>query len=191
MPKSTAISPRAKKMWQRLIEWYGTRIIEQYGEAPPPDWVEAVDAVDNDVIRRGLTTIRSKYVAHPPTFPQFAEAIAPAKRANGVKESTVADQLCAYVSRCYGDMLTPKQLRGPWTYIGKTMEGFSEITGVVVDPDGDSQGYRIMVADMVAAAVDWGHPQVPAVESYAEEPEKPRADWLALQIDQAQKRLTQ
>jgi hypothetical protein len=34
-----------------------------------------------------------------------------------------------------------------------------EISGVVIDADGDSQGYRIMVVDMEAASVDWGHPQ--------------------------------
>lgn len=168
MPNPT-VSVRAKRVWQRLIEWYGTRLAEQYGKAPPPDWCEVIDSVDNAIVRRGLTIIRSKYAAHPPTFPQFAEALALNKTEGGDKEPTVADNLARYVTHNYGDMLTPKQLRGPWTYIGKrfaapnakgeTVEKQGiEITGVVIDADGDSRGYRIMVTDMQAASADWGHP---------------------------------
>lgn len=179
MPKHT-VSPRAKRLWQRLIEWYGARITEQFGEVPPEDWCATIDGVDNETVKRGLTIIRTKYMVYPPTLPQFDDAMAPAKTAKGAREPTVQERLCAYVARSYGDMLTPKQLAMPWTYIGKRFtaqdgggkttedHGF-EITGVVIAADGDSQGYRVMVVDMDSAAVDWGHPD-PQANSAANSP---------------------
>ena len=171
MPKNP-ISSRAKRFWQRLIEWYGTRVIEQYGDAPPEDWCAVIDGADNDQVKRGLAIIRSKYAAHPPTFPQFDEAMTPPKTDRGPRVTTIEERLCAFATHNYWDMLTEKQQRGPWTYIGKffaatgldgkTHENHGvETTGVVIDADGDSRGYRIMVADMQAAAIDWGHPDPP------------------------------
>ncbi len=179
MPKITTITPRAKRVWQRLVEWYGTRIIEQYGDAPPEDWRSTIDGADNETIKRGLAIIRSKYLAHPPTLPQFGEAMAPSKKSKGPREITVQEKLCAYISRDYADMLTPKQMRGPWTYIGKQFAAPGadgklienhgvEITGVVIDADGDERGYRVMVADMEAAAIDWGRPDAAPIATPVE-----------------------
>jgi hypothetical protein len=152
------ISARAKRVWQRLVEWYGTRLIEQYGESPPEDWCEAVDTVDNEAVKRGLASIRSKYIAHPPTFPQFSEAFAP-PRSFGSQTKNTCELLTAFVMRTHGDRLTPRQIRGPWMYIGRTFDAEDgakkvtkdhgyEITGVIIDQDGDSDGLRVMVADM-------------------------------------------
>lgn len=66
-----------------------------------------------------------------------------------------AELLCDYVMRGYGRRLTAKQLRGPWTYIG-TKNG--EISGVVIDADGDSAGHRVMLVDL-------GLPEFPPPES--------------------------
>ena len=140
-----APSARAKRLWQRLIEWYGTRIIEQYGAQPPDDWCQVIDEADNDTVKRGLSVIRSRYVQHPPTYPQFEQAFRP-----GVTAPTgpgPADRLCAHIMRTFGARLTAKQVRGPWTYIG-TPAG--EISGVVIDADGVSAGYRVMLADIEA-----------------------------------------
>jgi len=174
VPKT--ISPRAKRLWQRLIEWYGTRIIEQYGDAPPEDWSAVIDGVDNDQVKRGLGIIRSKHAAHPPTFPQFAEAMTPPKVEQGPRVTTIEERLCKFAAYNYWDMLTAKQRRGPWTYIGKFfaatgMDGKThenhgvQTTGVVIDADGDSPGYRIMVNDMTISELDWDHPQPPGGNS--------------------------
>lgn len=173
MPKKP-ISPRAKRFWQRLAEWYGSRLAEQYGEDPPPDWCEIIDRSDNEAVKRGLSIIRSKYLQHPPTFPQFDELMAPAKAAQGVQGPSTAERLCAYAAKNYWYMLTPKQQRGPWNYLrksfaasnngGKMIEAHGvDITGIVIDPDGEAQGYRIMLADMQVASTDWGHPDPPGV----------------------------
>lgn len=58
-----------------------------------------------------------------------------------------AEILCAYVVKHYGRRLTPKQLRGPWTYIGSYG---GELSGVVIEADGEHTGYRIMLTDMDA-----------------------------------------
>jgi hypothetical protein len=67
-----------------------------------------------------------------------------------------AEKLCAFVIREYGRRLTPTQLRWPWTYIG-TYNG--EISGVVIDADGTSSGYRVMLADMGLASFSDGAEQ--------------------------------
>lgn len=59
--------------------------------------------------------------------------------------SQTGARLCTFVMREYGNRLTTKQLRGPWTYIG-TYSG--EISGVVIPADGTRTGYRVMLADM-------------------------------------------
>jgi hypothetical protein len=149
-------SPRSKRVWKRLIEWYGTRIIEQYGEAPPDDWREIIDDIDNTQVKRGLSIIRSRFIQHPPTLPQFDQAMRP----SGTEQKTgpnPAERLCAHVMRNYGRRMSAKQIRGPWTYVGRP-DG--EITGVVIDADGDHAGYRVMLEDLDAPDFK---PQPPAL----------------------------
>lgn len=73
--RERVISPRAKRVWIRLMDWYGTRLGETYGPEPPPDWCAVVDAADNAGVKAGLAVIRREYVNFPPTFPQFAKAM--------------------------------------------------------------------------------------------------------------------
>lgn len=161
MPKS-AISSRAKRVWQRLREWYGARLGEQYGELPPEDWCKVVDRSDNDAVKRALSIIRSKYLDHPPTFPQFEQAFAPAVQAERDGGPTVQERLCAYVMRHHARRLTAKQIRGPWSYThkraqwvddlvrgkGVNRDELAECTGVIVPADGESAGLRVTVEDM-------------------------------------------
>jgi hypothetical protein len=157
-----AISPRAKREWQRLTEWYGTRFTEQYGDTPPDDWAEVIDRADPETLKRGLNTIRAKYAVHPPTLPQFDQAMAPV-REPGTKGPSVADRLCQHVMRNYASRMTPKQIRGPWTYTGRTFAALDvtgkmvegqgmEIDGVDIAADGDSPGIHVTVAEINADA---------------------------------------
>jgi hypothetical protein len=156
------VSKRAKQLWQRLIEWYGTRIVEQYGAAPPADWCCIVDELDNTAVKRGLSIIRARHIQHPPTLPEFDQAMRP-KQDSAPQGPNPAERLCAYVLKTYRSNLTAKQIRVPWTYLGNG-EG---ITGVVVPADGDRPGYRVMLADI-------GHPPDPdwfdAQRNYLEPP---------------------
>lgn len=158
MPKP-AISIRAKRVWRRLVEWYGTRLIEQFGEEPPADWCTTVDGIDNDAIERGMNLIRGKYALHPPTFPQFAEAMSPVREAATGHVQNIPERLAEYVAKNYWARLSPRQQRGPWNYFGrhfdapdltgKTIKDWGiEITGVDIPADGDSPRLCITVAHM-------------------------------------------
>lgn len=67
-----------------------------------------------------------------------------------------AEKLCAFVIARYGRRLSATQLRGPWTYIGSRT---GEISGLVIDPDGEHAGFRVMLADMDAPQYD-GAPEL-------------------------------
>lgn len=137
----TQISARSKRFWKRLVEWYGVRVTEQYGELPPEDWCELVDESSNEIVKRALSLIRQRYVQYPPTLPQFEQCLAPTRVVAGPSS---ADRLCAHVMRTIGTRLTEKQRAVPWTYLGSS----DGIAGVVIPDDGDSPGYRVMLADI-------------------------------------------
>jgi len=161
MPSAAApkhrITPRAKHVWTRLGEWYGSKLAEQYGPVPPEDWCEIVDRADNETVKRGLSVIRSTYVSWPPTLPQFEEAMRTTDRSRGTPSAPVTERLVEFVLK--HRRLTPRQLAAPWTYLGRSFDAPGpdgkiwanwgiEFTGVVVPADGENPGYRVMVADM-------------------------------------------
>lgn len=158
-------SIRAKKVWQRLIEWYGVRFAEQYGHEPTEDWCDVVDRTDNAQVARGMNLMRVKYIQHPPTFPQFAEAMSPVMPEKGPHLTTVEERLAAFVVARYWSRLTERQQRGPWTYTGRFFDSpgvdgklrenhGTEITGVLIEADGDHPALRVNVLDMQAAFAD-------------------------------------
>jgi hypothetical protein len=97
-----------------MVEWYGARVAEQYGESPPIDWCHAIDRVDDTTVQRGLSLIKTRYLDHPPTLPQFEACMRPAESAS--RGPSEMDQLCAYVMKIHGSRLTPLQIRTSWTY---------------------------------------------------------------------------
>lgn len=151
-------SQRAQRVWDRLSQWYGARLAEQYGDTPPPDWCEVIDDADNDTVKLVLAQIREKHTTHPPTFPEFDALFAKAKRPVAASTGpTIKEQLADFVLKHRA--LTREQLRMPWTFLGRQFDAPGpdgkmrhnwgvEITGVVVPADGDALGYRVMVADM-------------------------------------------
>ena len=49
-------SKRAEAIWRRLGQWYGTRLVDQYGPKPPPDWAELFDRTDDERLEKALST---------------------------------------------------------------------------------------------------------------------------------------
>lgn len=137
-------SARAKRLWQRLGEWYGTRLLEQYGAEPPPDWCEIVDRCDNEKVKKGLSVIRRYFLKHPPTLPEFDLAMRP-PHLEGPAGPNTAERLCTFIMRNYRVKITERQIREPWIYFGNPQAG---ITGVDVPADGDSTSLRVKVEDM-------------------------------------------
>ena len=143
MAKKREISARAKRAWQRLEEWYGARLKESYGPDMPHDWARLVDSTDNDTVKRGLALIRSRYFDHPPTFPQFEQAMRPPVAI--AQGPSPGDLLCAYVMKNYGSRLSAKQIRESWNYFG-TANG--EIAGVSIPADGEYPAVRVTLLDV-------------------------------------------
>lgn len=136
------ISPRAKRVWERLMNWYGTRLAEQYGAVPTSDWCSVVDESDNDTVVKVLAQIREKHTTHPPTFPEF-ELLFRRAKSHAVQGPSLASSLSDYVLRT--QRLTDTQLRTPWMYT-RNVDG--NISGVIVQADGAAPAIRITVADM-------------------------------------------
>ena len=63
--------------------------------------------------------------------------------------STSPEEICNYVLRHYGERLTARQVRSPWTYLS-TAAG--NVSGVVIPADGEATGLRVLV-DLGAAVI--------------------------------------
>lgn len=125
-----------------MVEWYGARIAEQYGEDPPVDWCRAIDGADDTTVQRALSLIKTRYLDHPPTLPQFEAVMRPTEAATpGPSE---INQLCAYVMKIHGASLTPLQIRTSWTY---SRDRAGELVAVV-PADGASPSVRVTALEM-------------------------------------------
>lgn len=142
------ISPRAKSVWKQLIEWYGTGcIVDRYGKDPPPDWAKIIDGITTEQSKAGMSVIRSRHIQFPPTLPEFEIAMRPPRVVR--TGPSAQERLCEFAARKYAGYLTRRQLNGPWRYTGN---GDTGVTGVVIDADGDSPGYRVTLADIAEPA---------------------------------------
>ncbi len=152
-------SKRVELFWTRLRQWYGNRIVEQYGEIAPPDWAKIIDLADNDQIKNALTKIRSTCAIHPPTFPQFEMAIKAAAIPIIQSKPDKRVELIEWIMK--NKKLTKWQTLTPWIWIVKYLDApdiekkmrekhGAEISGVII-PDDDEEGaigHRVMFDDM-------------------------------------------
>lgn len=125
-----------------MVEWYGARVAEQYGESPPIDWCKVIDGVDDTTVQRGLSLIKSRYLDHPPTLPQFEQVMRPQE--SGTRGPSEADRLCAYVMKTRGVTLTALQIRTSWTY---SRDRMGELV-VTVPADGASPSISVDALEM-------------------------------------------
>ena len=149
------ISPRANRVWGKLQDWYGDAL-DQYGPFPPEDWCEVIDAASNEAERIAMSEIRAKHTAFPPRFPEFDAIFSRISRPQTVSGPSIMERLIDFVIRT--KPLTRNQQRG-WTFVGQEFDSPGldgkmrhrhgvNITGIVIPPDGDSPGYRVMLADL-------------------------------------------
>lgn len=148
MPSSET-SRRAMRVWRRLTEWYGARIVDQYGEEPPADWRRAVDRSPDPDIQRALAECRAKHVSFPPTLPEFEALLRPRKTAAS-RRATMQERLVDYVLAHRNPH--PDQLAQPWTFLhgGSSYAGTADfrVTGVVVPAAGGHAEIRVMAEDI-------------------------------------------
>lgn len=155
------VSVRARRVWDRLSEWYGTRVAETYGPNPPRDWCRLVDRSNDADVKRALSTIRTKHPSHPPTLPEFETALRPpAPVHRGPSDETVAERLVKHVIRNF--RLSTGQMIAHWTFLyekaqwtdqqGRPRNELATCVGVWIPADGEHAGFRVSAQDVDEAA---------------------------------------
>src|SRR5690606_34233952 len=81
MPRK--LSRRASRIWERLGQWYGSRLADAYGPTPPEDWAELIDRTDDERLEDALVSVRRESPVFPPTLGQLEAAIPKRQRASG------------------------------------------------------------------------------------------------------------
>lgn len=162
----TAVTPRASRVWERLRQWYGARLAEQYGDEPPADWCEAVNTATDDVIKLALRGVREKHVAHPPTLPEFETLLRKGAAVRSTAHS-VDYRLLMVEHAIRFCRLSDAQRASPWNWIVRWFDDpkpnepgrkGAEILGVIIPQcPKDPEGYpsrRVMVADLDAKGTE-------------------------------------
>lgn len=158
-----AIDQRGKRVWLRLIQAYGSRMAESYGDEMPRPWTDAVEALTDEQISYGLKAIIGQTPVHPPTLGQFVQCCINMPVAQNKSVATLQEQLCEYAmlkmrqkfEAAVQDKNVKKmaQYSRPWTYVyrewwdatrPKGMEKCAECKGVVIDfDDGSRIGFSV------------------------------------------------
>lgn len=161
------VSRRAKRVWERLIQAYGSRVADSFGAEVPKPWQELIDNLTDAQIAYGLRQVIRESLAHPPTLGQFTKACNDMPVHRPANSLTIQEQLVAFVMAKYftSPPLAPgaddrqKQVAMPWTFLyresinaeqPKHLQRGAECTGVVVPAFGDQPSYRVMVVDMTS-----------------------------------------
>lgn len=185
---------RADRVWLRLVQSYGSRVAESYGEDIPKIWADAVEDLTDEQITYGLRKVTRDTPIHPPTLGQFVAACADMPQNHAEGGPTMQELLCAYVMLTHfptnrDSKFTPdqsSQTSRPWTYLyrewidegkPKHLQRCAECTGVLVPPAGALAGFRVNVADMLADSA--GHAK--AMRSFKPGPtpnQREKATWL-------------
>lgn len=121
-------SNRAQKYWAKLIEWYGSRVAENYGPQPPDEWCDFFDRTDPDDVAMAMRSCRRSTPIHPPTLGQLEAAI-PEKIAGPIGPSKPL-KLCDLMMEKHGKELCRHQLAKPWNYFGPMTTFDRQIQGL-------------------------------------------------------------
>jgi hypothetical protein len=139
---------RADRVWDRLIQSYGTRVAEAYGPDVPKPWQDAIEDLTDEQIGYGLKAIIGQSPIHPPTLGQFVQCCVNMPLAQQKQIATIQEQLCEYAM-----LKLRHKYSHPWSYVyrewwdatrPKGFERCAECTGVVIDlDDGTRIGFSV------------------------------------------------
>lgn len=141
-----------KRIWLRLIQAYGSRVADSYGENMPASWADAVEDFTDQEIDYGIRKCVRDTPIHPPTLGQFIAACADMPQVHTDQGPTIQAQLCAYAALKLFMRLDPKQIAPPWRYLyrewtdetrPKHMQKCAECVGIQIDNGDDSLVYRV------------------------------------------------
>jgi hypothetical protein len=145
---------RAERVWDRLIQSYGTRVAEMYGVDMPKPWVDAVDELLDEQIAYGLKSVLRESPIHPPALGQFVQCCENMPAAQTKTGPTVQEQLCQYAALQVHGGAGPigmglKDYSRPWTYVyrewrdesrPKGFERCAECLGIVIELEDGKMG---------------------------------------------------
>lgn len=150
---------RADRVWDRLIEAYGSRVVDSFGKQVPDSWVTSIDDLTDEQIIHGLRQVQRDSPIYPPTLGQFAKACADMPLPQSHSGPSVQELLSAYATQQLFFRLKPNELSRAATYVyrewwdatrPKGFERCAECTGIVINLDnGDRLGFSVqnMLAD--------------------------------------------
>ena len=156
-------SRRSKRVWERFIQWYGTRVIESHGPMPSQAWDWAVNTATDEQIKNALDAVKVHHPKYAPTFPEFEALLKKAKPADGIEQLSITARMTEYILRQYTLgllQLTPLQMKGPWRWEVRWNPG-NDKQGVayrewepvyrtmVIPADGDQPEYRFNIQDII------------------------------------------
>lgn len=160
---------RADRVWDRLMQSYGTRVAEMYGLDMPKPWIDAVDDLSDEQIAFGLKAVLRESPIHPPALGQFVQACSNLPVAQIDQGPLIQAQLVEYGAMHVHDLggpigMTLLEYSRPWTYVyrewfdetrPKGREKCAECIGLVIElDDGRRLGWSVgaMLADAKAHA---------------------------------------
>lgn len=153
-----AMDNRGKRLWLRLIQVYGARMAESYGDDIPKPWAEAIEDITEEQIAYGLRNIIKITPIHPPTLGQFVQACVNMPISQLKPVATLQEQIVEYAALHVHDRDGPKgmtlsEYSMPWTYVyrewwdGTRPKGFekcAECIGIVIEfGDGKRIGWSV------------------------------------------------
>lgn len=149
---------RGDRVWDRLIQSYGTRVAEAYGADMPKPWQDAIDDLTDEQVAYGIRAVIAITPIYPPTLGQFVQACSNMPVAQHKSVATLQEQLCEYAALKLQSRLKPLEYSLPWTYVyretwdatrPKGMEKCAECVGIVIDLE-DGKRLSFSVAAMQA-----------------------------------------
>lgn len=156
-------SRRTKRVWERFVQWYGTRVIETHGAMPSQAWDIAVNTATDDQVYNALQAVKMHHAKYPPTFPEFETLLKRAKPADGIEQMSVTARMVEHVIRQHSlglVKLSAGQVRGPWRWqviwnTGSDKQGVSYrewepvYKTLVIEADGEYPEQRFNVIDVI------------------------------------------
>lgn len=61
-------------VWVQLAEVYGKALYREHGSEPPMLWLQAIERLTDEELRRGLKNLAEDALAYPANLGQFVEA---------------------------------------------------------------------------------------------------------------------
>lgn len=61
---------RANKFWQRMLELYGVKWVNSYGDEPTEMWINLIDSLENYQITWAIKSLMNTGDSYVPTMPQ-------------------------------------------------------------------------------------------------------------------------